>query len=182
MTASAKPGDAQSVTIFRDRPRVLVLYAVLGLIFVVQGIATTGYFVLFDDGAGFFHISILLSLFLLIIGILFAGYALFRLRDRHPPITIGPDGLHDRILSIQPIPWSDIRNLRIYPEPRGGPVVVFDLAEGAEDRAGVRRRARMAVGINRPFGYSYQIVAMGTDAGIGPLVEAIRRYADVREG
>ena len=182
MTASAGPGDAQSVTIFRDRPRVLVLYALLGLIFVVQGIATTGYFILFDDGAGFFYTGIFLSLFLLLIGILFAGYALFRLRDHHPPITIGPDGLHDRILSRQPIPWADIRNLRIHPEPRGGPVVVFDLAEGAEDRAGIRKRARMAVGINRPFGYSYQILEMGTDAGIDRLVEAIRPYADVRGG
>jgi len=99
-----------------------------------------------------------------------------------PPITIGPDGLHDHILSKQPIPWSDIRNLRIYPEPRGGPVVVFDLAEGAEDRARIRKRARMAVGINRPFGYSYQILAMGTDAGIDRLVDAIRPYADVRDG
>jgi len=182
MAAGAEAGDAPSVTLFRDRPRVLVLYAVLGLIFVVQGIATTGYLVLFDDGAGFFYVGIFLSLFLLFIGILFAGYALFRLRDRHPPITIGPDGLHDRILSKQPIPWSDIRNLRIYPEPRGGPVVVFDLAEGAEDRAGIRKRARMAVGVNRPFGYSYQILAMGTDAGIGPLVDAIRPYAEVPGG
>jgi hypothetical protein len=182
MAAGTGAGDAAPVTIFRDRPRLLVLYAVLGLIFVVQGIATTGYFILFDDGAGFFTIGILLSLFLLLIGIFFAGYALIRLRDRHAPITVGPDGLHDRILSKRPIPWADIRDLRIYPAPRGGPVVVFDLAEGAEERAGVYKRARMAVGVNRPFGYSYQVHAMGTDAAIDPLVEAIRPYAAVRDG
>jgi hypothetical protein len=169
------------VTLFRDRPRLLLFYAVLGLIFIVQGIATAGYFLLFDDGAGFQLIVILLSLFLVLVGLFFAGYALTRLRDRHAPITIGPDGLHDRIISARPIPWSDILGLRIWPSPRGGPAIVFDLADGGEERAGVFRRARVEVGANRAFGYTYQIHAMGTDAGIDRLIEAIKPYAEVRD-
>lgn len=178
----AIPGAIQPVTIFRDRPRILLLYVVLGIVFVVQGLATAGYFLLFDDGAGFQFIGIGLSLFLVLVGVFFGGYALIRIRDKHAPITIDSNGLHDRILSAKPIPWADIRDLRIWPGPRGGPVVVFDLAEGAEDRAGVHRRARIEAGANRAIGYNYQIHAMGTDAGIDRLVEAIRPYAEVRGG
>ncbi len=172
----------ETVTIFRARPRILLLYVVLGIIFIVQGIATAGYFALFDDGAGFQFFGIGLSLFLVLVGLLFAGYALFRIRDRHPPITIGPNGLHDRIISPRPIPWDDIRDLHVWSSPQGGPVLAFELAEGAEDRAGIYRRARIEVGFNRAAGgYSYQIHSIGTDAGIGRLVEAVRPYAEVRE-
>lgn len=175
-------GEHRPTTIFRNRPRVLLLLTVLGLVFVVQGAATAGYFAFFDDGAGFQFAGIGLSLFLVVAGVAFAGYALIRIRDRHAPITVSTDGLHDRILSKDPIQWSDIRDIRIWPGPRGGPIVVFDLAEGAEDRAGVLKRARLAVGANRAFGYSYQIHSMGTDADIAELVTAIRAYAEVRTG
>ncbi|MCB1497162.1 MAG: hypothetical protein KDJ86_15340 [Bauldia sp.] len=173
---------SRSVTLFRTRPRVLLFYFVLGLIFVVQGVATAGYFVIFDDGAGFQLIGIGLSLFLAVVGIVFAGYAALRIRDRHPPITIGPNGLHDRIISERPIPWEDIGDLRIWPGSRGGPAVVFDLAEGAEDRASVYRRARVEAEFNRAAGgYSYQIHPIGTDADVDRVVEAIRPFAQVRD-
>ncbi|MCB1487656.1 MAG: hypothetical protein KDJ88_09375 [Bauldia sp.] len=172
----------QPVTIFRDRPRLLLFFLVLGLIFLVQGIATTGYFILFDDGAGFQLVGIAIALFLVLVGIVFAGYAMLRIRDRHPPITIGPNGLHDRIISPQPIPWEDIRDLRIWSGTRGGPVLAFDLAEGAADRAGIYRRARVEAGFNRAAGgYSYHVHSVGTDADIDRVVEAVRPFAEVRD-
>ncbi len=177
---SHDPVAQDPVTVFRNRPRVLLFLFVLGLILTVQGGATAGYFVLFDDGAGFQLAGIGLSVFVILMGIGFAGYSLFRIRDRHAPITISAEGLHDRILSRQPIAWSDLRNIHVWPLPRGGPVVGFQLAEGAESRAGVFKRARLAAAANRPFGYDYQIHAMGTDADVDHLVAAIRTHADVR--
>ncbi|SDB34604.1 hypothetical protein [Bauldia litoralis] len=173
-------GASAPVTIFRNRPRVLLLFVVLALIFIVQGIATAGYFAFFDDGAGFQFAGIGLALFVILIGVLFGGYALIRIRDRHAPIAIDSNGLQDQIISSRPIPWSDIRNLRIFPSPRGGPSIVFDLAETAEIQAGVYRRALIEAGLNRAAGgYSYHLHPAGTDASIESLIAAIRPFAAI---
>lgn len=162
---------------FRRKPWPLRVLAGLGVFFVAQGIFTAWFmiFELKDDdtirwaGAG-------LALFLAWLGYYFASYAIRRLRGPEAAIVIGPDGLHDRIVSARPIAWSDIQNLRARPGGRGGTIVVFDLREGAEARAGVTFRARWSVGMSRPFGYSYAIRHGGTEADPEKLLAACRPY------
>ena len=125
-------------------------------------------------------VSIGLALFIIAMGYWFAAYSWRRRTDPEDPITVGPAGLHDRALSDRPIAWSDIRNLRVWHSGRGGPVVVFDVAGGADERAGIHERARRASVVNRPFGYTHHVHHMGTDASVDRLVEAIRPYADVK--
>jgi hypothetical protein len=119
--------------------------------------------------------------FLAWVGWWFAGHAWRRMRDPENPITIGPSGLYDRAISERPIAWRDIRNLHVW-DGKGGPVVVFDLAEGAEARAGVHDRVRLSAPVNRPFGYDYRVHSIGTDATIDALLAAIAPYAEVKWG
>ncbi len=176
--AGARP--RASITVFKDRRRLLGIYLFLGVFFILQGAATTIWFFYADDvEPGLRLVAIGLGVFIVFVGYWFAGYAWRRRTDPQDPITIGPAGLHDRALSENPIPWSDIRNLRVWHSGRGGPVVVFDVAEGADARAGIHPRARRAAIANRPFRYTHHVHHMGTDASVDRLVEAIRPYADV---
>jgi hypothetical protein len=172
----------QPTTIFRKHPRRLIFFFVLGIIFIVQGLATAGFFLLSDDTEDVRYAGVGLALFLALVGVWFAGHAWRRISDPADPVVVGPAGLHDRSISIRPIAWKDIRNLHVHATPRSGSILAFDLADGAGDRAGVNRRARLAVRVNRPFGYSYYVHRMGTDADVESLVAAIAPYAEVTTG
>lgn len=170
-----------AITVFHDRPRLLLLYFVLGLILIVQGIATAFWFLVADDSEMELRtVAVGLALFVTWLGTWFAGTARRRMRDPEDPIVIGPAGLHDRALTVRPIPWTDVRNLRLSQYGKGGPVVVFDLAEGAAERAGMPGRVRWTAAVNRPFGYDFHIHGMGTDASPERLAEAIAPYAEVK--
>ena len=149
---------------------------------MLQGGATAIYFLYYDDVEhGLELVMFGLAAALAGFGYWFASYGWRRLRDPEPPITIGPAGLHDRALSARPIPWRDIGNLHVW-NGQGGPVVAFDLAEGAGERAGVRRGAHVSAAISRLSGHNYHIRSMGTDATMARLVEAIGPYAEIEGG
>lgn len=171
---------APTITVFKDRRGWLTVYLVLGIAFIVQGIATAIYFLFFDDGESRLRFAgVGMSAFLGWLGYWFGIYGWRRLRDPENPITVGPAGIHDRALSERPIAWDDIRHLHLW-TGRGGPVVVFDLADGADQRAGILPRARRAAIANRPFGYTHHVHVMGTDASLDRLLGAIAPYAEVR--
>jgi hypothetical protein len=180
--AAPQPTANSGTTVFTARRWLLVVYVVLGAVFILQGSLTALFFLIQDaDGLGMKVLSIAISLFLAWLGYWFAAMGVRRLRDRDSPIVIGPAGLHDRALSERPIPWRDIVNLRVW-HGRGGPILTFDLAPGGEERAGIHRRVRPSVPLNRQFGYSYHVHAMGTDAGIDRLVDAVSPFANVDRG
>ncbi|MCR4282471.1 MAG: hypothetical protein NUV72_05530 [Bauldia sp.] len=171
-----------AVTAFRDRSGLLNFYLVPGDLMMLQGVLTAAYFLYYGDVDFGIELVILgLSVALAGFGFWFASYAWRRLRDPEPPITIGPAGLHDRAISDLPIPWSDVGDLRVW-DGKGGPVVVFDLAEDGAQHAGVRRAAYASAVFSRPFGYSFHVRSMGTDATIDRLIEAIAPYAAVKRG
>ena len=175
-----RPGT--TITVFRERTGMLTFHFILGGLFILQGTLTAIFFLFFaGEEPGITTVSVGISLFLAWVGYWFAGHAWRRMRDPENPITIGPAGLYDRAISERPIAWSDIRNLHVW-DGKGGPVVVFDLAEGAEERAGVYDRVRLSAPVNRPFGYDYRVHSIGTDATIEALVEAIAPYAKVKRG
>jgi len=169
-----------TITTFRNRSWLLTFFVVLGALLMLQGVATVVYFLVFGQADFWFAVAINgLGIAIIGIGFWFAAYGWRRLRDPQPPITIGPDGLHDRAISARPIPWRDIANLQVW-NGQGGPVLAFDLAEGAGERAGVRRGAHVSAAISRLSGHNYHIRSMGTDATMARLVEAIRPYAEIR--
>jgi hypothetical protein len=169
-----------AITVFRERTGILSFHLILGGMMMLQGVLTAIFFIYYgSDEIGITVTAVGLSLFLAWAGYWFAGHAWRRMRDPENPITIGPAGLYDRAISERPIAWSDIRNLHVW-DGKGGPVVVFDLAEGAEERAGVYDRVRLSAPVNRPFGYDYRVHSIGTDATIEALVEAIAPYAEVK--
>jgi hypothetical protein len=181
MTAGDRRASAATITVFKDRRRLLGFYLVFGGLIALQGIATAIYFHQSDDTEpGLRYVAIGLSLFMTYMGYWFAIYAWRRRTDPENPIIVGPAVLHDRALSERPIAWSDIRNLRVWHSGRGGPVVVFDVAAGANQRAGIRQRAQVAAIANKPFRYTHHVHAMGTDASIDRLVAAIAPYAEVK--
>jgi hypothetical protein len=172
------------ITVFRERTGILSFHLILGGMMMLQGVLTAIFFIFYgSDEIGITVTAVGLSLFLAWAGYWFAGHAWRRMRDPANPITIGPAGLYDRAISERPIAWGDVRNLHVWADvTRGGPVVVFDLAEGAAERAGVHPRVQHTAPINRPFGYDYRIHSIGTDATIEALVEAIAPYAEVNRG
>ena len=179
------PGGRQptpTVTVFRDRPRLLTVYLVFGIALGIQGIAAGTWFATSGDDTepGLRIVAIGLAAFVVFLGWWFAGQAWRRLRDADNPIAIGPAGLHDRALTSRPIPWADIRNMRVMNTGKGGVIVCFDLAGGAAERAGMPARTRMTAAVNRPFGYDFHIHTLGTDATVERLVGAIAPYAEVR--
>jgi hypothetical protein len=177
-----KRGQGPAITVFRDRSRLQNFHLVMGVFFIIQGLATAAWFTFGDHGLDETWVLVAAvgcSLFLAWVGLWFASQAFRRLRDPENPIVIGPAGLHDRAISARPIPWQDIRNMHLW-TGKGGPVVGFDLSDGAAERAGVHPRVRFSVKFNRPFGYDYRIHSMGTDADIDQLVAAITPYAEVR--
>lgn len=168
------------VTVFRERRLALSIYLLLGAGVLVQGLATAIYFLWFDEPEPpFGPVLFGLSAFMVILGAWFASYAWRRLRDPQAPITIGPTGLHDRIVSAQPIPWRYISNVAVRHVGRGGNIVIFDLAPEAIAACGVRRRMRAMAVVNAAFGYTYRLHQMGTDATPERLVAAIQPHAAV---
>jgi len=168
-----------TITTFRNRSWLLAFYIVLGVFLMLQGAASGIYFLYFDEAQyGMKWVILGLAAAMIGFGLWFAAYGWRRLRDPEPPITIGPAGLYDRAISDRPIPWSDIRNLCLW-EGRGGPVVAFDLANGAGARAGVRQAAHVSAAVSREFGHNYHIRSMGTEATVERLIEAIAPYATV---
>lgn len=174
---------ATAITTFRNRHWLLIVFLLLGVGMIIQGVATAAYFLVFDDEPmPIFRVVILgLSAALFGFGLWFAAYARRRLADPEPAIVIGPAGLHDRAISERPIPWREIRNLTVW-HGRGGPVVAFDLADGAAERAGVKRGAHVSAAVSRTLGHNYHIRSMGTDASVERLVAAISPYAPVDGG
>ena len=169
------------IAVFSDRPGWLYFFVIFGVVLMLQAAITIGIFLIFLMDDVFFLIAGLgLSIFLLVIGCWFASYGWRRMRDPENPIVIGPTGLHDRATSERPIPWNDIRNLYVWDSVRGGPLVVYDLADGAAERSAVFTRVRLMARINRLFGYSYLVHSYGTDATIETLVAAITPYAEAR--
>lgn len=170
-----------AITVFRNSTVLLTVFLVGGGLMMLQGVLTAGYFLYYGEAEGWLAPVLYgLSAALFGFGLWFAAYARRRLRDPEPPITIGPAGLHDRAISDRPIPWSDIRNLQVW-HGRGGPVVAFDLADGASERTGVRQTAHVSATISRGVGHNYHIRSMGTDATVERLIAAIAPYAEVRD-
>ena len=165
---------------FRERSLLNTIHIVMGILFVIQGTVTAIFFIFFAGAEpGMTWTAVGISLFLAWVGWWFGSHAWRRMRDPENPITVGPAGLHDRAISERPIAWGDFRNLHVW-DGKGGPVVVFDLAEGAEERAGVFERVRLSVPFNRPFQYDYRVHSIGTDATIDALLAAIAPYAEVK--
>ena len=166
---------------FGRRRGILLFLLVIGIILMIQGVATASYFAVFDDSEVLLRLAGCgLALFVGCLGVYFGGYGWRRLTDAKAPIVIGPDGLHDRALSAQPIPWSEIRQLHVHDGGKYGRSVVFDLDDEAAARVGIVPTARMAVGLNRPFGYGYRIHHGGTEATADTLTAAIAPYAEGR--
>lgn len=171
---------ASTITTFENRGWAQVLYLAIGAAVFVQGLATGTYFAFADHRAeGLAYVMLGLSVALALVGLWFCGQALRRLRDPEPPIVIGPRGIHDRAISLRPIPWSEIRNLAVHRGARSGPHIGFDLDDVAAELAEVRPRVRAASRANRVFGYGYRIHHMGTTANVERLIAAIAPYADV---
>jgi len=170
-----------TITVFHPRFGVLKFFLIFGIAIMLQAIVTAGFFMVFlNEQIEFLIAGLGLSIFLLLVGYWFAAYAWRRMRDPENPIIVGPSGLHDRATSERPIAWSDIRDLSVWDGVRGGPVIVYDLADGAADRAGIYARVRRTMWLNRLFGYSYLVRSYGTDATIGTLIEAIVPFAEVK--
>jgi hypothetical protein len=170
-----------TITTFENRGWAQVLYLAIGAAVFVQGLATGTYFLLADHQAeGFAYVMLGLAFALTLIGLWFCSQALRRLRDPEPPIVIGPRGIHDRAISLRPIPWTEIRNLAVHRGSRSGPHIGFDLDEIAADVAEVRPRVRAAARVNRLFGFSYRVHHMGTTANVDRLIAAIAPYASVK--
>ncbi len=175
---SAKP---PVITVFNNRGWLLTIYFLFGCAIILQGLATAGYFLFIDDASeGFFFVIMGLAVVLVLAGIWFASQALRRLRDPEPPITVSPAGLHDRALSLRPIPWKDIRDIHVHHGGRGGPVVAFELPDTLLDTVEMRPRVRQGAHVNRAFGFGYRVHHMGTTASVDRLVEAMAPYIDVR--
>jgi hypothetical protein len=176
MTGTRPPAR---ITVFREHSGILSVYLIFGGMVALQGVLTAIYFLFFaDEELGLTTVIVGIALFMIWMGYYFGMKSWRRLRDQENPITIGPAGLLDRSISERPIPWADIRNLHIY-SGRGGPCVVFDLVDGAEERAGVYPNVRRSAPVNRAFLYSYHIQHFGTDADVDKLVEAIAPFAEV---
>jgi len=178
--ASARPAAAR-ITRFRKRPLALGFFLVLGLAILVQGAATAIYFWTSADSTidpllG--NVAIGLGVFLAAVGLWFAANAGRRLGGAEDAIVIGPAGLHDRLLSAQPLPWRAIRNLHIRPVRRGRRILAFDLAD--DHGAGIHWWPRIGAPINRLFGYDFYVLTMGTDADVDSLVAAVTPFVSVR--
>jgi len=180
-TSAAEQATGQTI-VFRGRATTLVFFMLLGCATMVQASLTALYFIYYSQrsAVGTAMIILFCALFVL------AGWWFFmqgwrRMHDPADAITISPAGLHDRALSERPMAWSDIIDLRLQPAGRGGPVIVFDLAEGGAERAGVWPRILRAARLNqRMLGFSYRIHHTGTEADAGSLVWAITPYAEVK--
>lgn len=178
MNAAEASVGRSPVTTFRKRRPVLIFWIVFGVLFIVQGIATAALLVQNDDMDDTLRtVTVGLGMFLAAVGLWFAAHAWRRLRNPEDAIVIGPAGLHDRLISDQPIPWPAIRNIHVRPTARGGSVVAFDLAD--EARTAIHWWPRLGEPVNRFLGYSYYILVMGTDASVERLAAAILPFAPV---
>jgi hypothetical protein len=177
---SAATGAASAaVTAFRKRPAILIVFVVMGAAFIGQGLATAAFLGTASDlERPLRSVMVGVSLFLAGVGFWFAAQALRRLRGPEQAIVIGPAGLHDWLISDQPIPWRLIRNLRVARGTRGSSVLAFDL-EGNE-RGGIHWWPRLVEPVNRTFGYGYYVFVMGTEANVDRLAAAVERYRPVR--
>jgi len=171
--------SGSSVTVFRKRPAMLALFLLMGAAFTVQGFATA---IVFSTAS---HLeqpirsaAVGVSLFLALAGIWFGAQALRRIAGPDDAIVIGPAGLHDRLISAEPIPWRSLRDIRVARGARGASVVAFDL-EG-EERQDIHRWPRLAEPVNRAFGYGYYVFVMGTEASVERLGAAIEPHAPIR--
>ncbi len=177
IVTESRPADT---VVFRKRPVALTLYLVMGVAFVVQGLATA----LFLGSASDLDqplrgVTVFVSLFLSAVGLWFAMAAWIRLRGPEDAIVIGPTGLHDRSISHEPIPWQAIRNIHIAKGARGSSVLAFDVDDDA--RHDILWWPRVSGPINRAFGYGYYVFVMGTEANVTRLAAAIARHSIVTE-
>ena len=176
MNAAGASIRRSPVTTFRKRRPVLVFWIVFSLFFIIQGIATAAFLAQSGDMDETLKVvTVGLGLFLAAVGLWFAAHAWRRLRGPEAAIVIGPAGLHDRLISDQPIPWPAIRNIHVRPTARGGSIVAFDLAD--EARTAVHWWPRLGEPVNRLLGYGYYILVMGTDASVERLAAAILPFA-----
>jgi len=180
-----KTADAASavraVTVFRKRPAMLAFWALFGGAVSLQGLATAGYFIFIDmpQPQGLAIIVIGIAIALVLFGLVFLAYAVGRLRGPPDAIMIGPDGLHDRAVSGQPIPWRDITDVAVVRVR--GLCLVFGVSAGAEMRAGIYLRQHLAAVFEKALGYpGYHVHIMGTEAEVESVAQAIAPFATVR--
>jgi len=160
---------------------MVAIWALVGGAVSLQGLGTAGYFIFIETPrpTAFALVAIGLAVALVLFGLAFLAYAVGRLRGPSDAITIGPDGLHDRAVSAQPIPWRDIRDVAVV-RVRSGRCLVFGVAAGAELRAGIFLRQHLAAAFEKALGYpGYHVHIMGTEAGVESVAQAIAPYATV---
>lgn len=180
MTAVAAASRAADVIMFRKRPLALTLYLIMGAAFTIQGLATAAFLSSASDiDQPLRGVTVFVSLFLAAIGLWFATAAWIRFRGPEDAIVIGPAGLHDRSISLDPIPWQAIRNIHVARGSRGASVLAFDIDEDA--RHDILWWPRVSGPINRAFGYGYHVFVMGTEANVTRLAAAIARHSIVKE-
>ncbi len=105
--------------------------------------------------------GVALALFLAAIGLHLAIFCLRQLGAPAPVLAIGPQGVFDRRLAAETIPWREIRYVGVY--RLRGTQVMFELTP--EGDAMVHPFGRALARLSRLFllpGYS--VVLMGTDA------------------
>jgi hypothetical protein len=105
--------------------------------------------------------------------------ALWRLLGASGPvITISPQGIWDRRVAAEPIPWSTVAGISTW-QLRRQKVMVLAMKPGAEERLDLTRMARWTRGANRALGADgLCISAIGTKIDHDTLVRISRDYLE----
>lgn len=121
-----------------------------------------------------FALAMATAVALAAIGLRLSVYCLRQLGDPTPTLVIGPEGLFDRRLSNQTIPWAEVVRLEVYHSRTTQ--VMFDLSPVGDAliHPFERALARLARCVLLP---GYSVVLIGTDADVKDVVVAMRRHA-----
>jgi hypothetical protein len=107
------------------------------------------------------------------------GVILWRLLGASGPvITISPQGIWDKRVAADPIPWSAVAGISTW-EFRRQKVMVLAMKPGAEERLDLTRMVRWTRGANRALGADgLCITAAGTKVDHDELVQICQGYLE----
>lgn len=155
------------VTTFGVRRFRLVAYLLFAIVSALLGLMFGGWLVAFNTYglSPMTVIGVIAGVSLTVYGGWLAWYSYRRLVHGDPAITVGPEGLTDRILHEGPIPWAEMQKPLLRPSSRSSWQLMFDLTPESEARIGIAEWRRKYAAFARSFGYrSYRVIFLGTTA------------------
>lgn len=183
MTTRPSPvaAAASATAVFHRRRWALYVHLVFWTAEALFGAALLVAFALGQFEGFLANVIPVLALFILALGASYVRYCIRELRAEGPAIVIGPDGLHDRRISPQPIPWPDIGRVEVVRSAKGAVSVMFEIVPTREERLGIYGGPRFKSHVNRALGFAgYDLIRVGNDASVKGLVDAIQPFKPVR--